>query len=90
LAVIVGFSRRHAIDPIPRPMENPIMKTVEETTVDSDTEAILEMLATGKPIPAEVRDRVWAEARRLSEELRKTHGVQEISAQLIRESRDEA
>ncbi len=66
------------------------MKTVEETTVDSDTAAIIEMLSTGKPIPNEIRDRLWAEARRLSEELRKSHGVQEISAQLIRESRDEA
>jgi hypothetical protein len=66
------------------------MKTAGDIAVDPDTEAIIESLATGKPIPGEVRDRVRAEARRLTEELRKTHGVQEISAELIRESRDEA
>ncbi len=66
------------------------MKTIEEIPVDSDTEAILESLATGTPIAPEIRDRVRAVARQLTEDLRKTHGVQEISAQLIRECRDES
>jgi hypothetical protein len=66
------------------------MDTIEDTTEDAGTQAIIEFLMTGKPIPAELADRMRAEARRLTEELRNTHGVQEISAQLIRESRDEA
>jgi hypothetical protein len=71
-------------------MENLIMTTIEAIVVDPDTEALIESLSTGKPLAPEIRDRMRAEARRLTEELRKTHGVQEISAQLIRESRDEA
>jgi hypothetical protein len=65
------------------------MDTLDDITCDPDTQAIIDMLTTGKPIPEEVRDRVRAEARKLTEELRKTHGVQEIAAQLIRECRDE-
>lgn len=66
------------------------MQTIEDLAVDSESEAILESLATGKPVAAEMRDRIRAEARRLSGELCKTHGVQQVSAQLIRECRDEA
>ena len=63
--------------------------TTIETTTDPDTDAIIEMLTTGKPIPTEIRDRLRAQARRITEELRKEFGEMEIAAQLIRESRDE-
>ena len=65
------------------------MTTIEPVT-DPDTEAIIESLSTGKPIDANIRDRIRAVARKLTEELRTTHGVQEISVQLIRECRNEA
>jgi hypothetical protein len=63
--------------------------TTVETTADPDTDAIIEMLTTGKPIPTEIRDRLRAQARRITEELRKEFGEMEIAAQLIRELRDE-
>lgn len=66
------------------------MKTVDAISVDPDTDAILECLTSGRSIATEIRDRIRAEARRLSDELRKSHGVQQVSAQLIRECRDEA
>jgi hypothetical protein len=65
-------------------------KNAGEITVDPDAEAILESVLIGKPLDPAIRDRVRAEAKKLTEELRRTHGVQEVSVQLIRECRDEA
>ncbi len=65
------------------------MKTID-SIADPDTEALIESISTGKPLDPEIRDRIRAEGRRLTEELRKAYGVQSISADLIREVRDEA
>jgi hypothetical protein len=66
------------------------MKTIEQVpAIDPDTDAIIQMLMTGKPIPTEVRDRLRAEGHRITEQIREQFGEMEIAAQLIRESRDE-
>jgi uncharacterized membrane protein YgaE (UPF0421/DUF939 family) len=65
------------------------MDSTETSVFDSDTEAILQLLETGKPIPTEICDRKRARARKISAELRDKHGEMEIAAQLIREFRDE-
>ena len=65
------------------------MKTIDPIA-DPDTEALIESISTGKPLDPEIRDRIRAEGKRLTEELRRTNGVQRISADLIREVRNEA
>jgi hypothetical protein len=70
-------------------MKNATMKTIEQVT-DPDTEALIESIATGKPLDPAIRDRFRAEGTKLTEDLLQTHGVQRISADLIREVRDEA
>ena len=66
------------------------MNTIEQLpATDPDTDAIIAMLMTGKPMHTEVRDRLRATARRISAELREEFGEMEIAAQLIRECRDE-
>ena len=67
-----------------------MMTTVEQfPATDPDTDAIIQLLTKGKPIPTEIRDRLRSEARRISAELREEFGEMEIAAQLIRETRDE-
>ena len=65
------------------------MKTIDPIA-DPDTEALIESMSAGKPLDPKIRDRIRAEGKRLTEELRRTCGVQLISADLIREVRKEA
>ena len=43
--------------------------------------------AAGKPIPADVAQRVQDRAAQIREQVRQAHGVQDLAAHLIRESR---
>jgi hypothetical protein len=63
--------------------------TTIETTTDPDMDAIMESLATGKPIPKEIRDRIRQEGDRVRKELRQKIGPTNMAADLIRECRDE-
>ena len=65
------------------------METIDQV-VDPDTEALIESISTGRPLDPDIRDRIRAQGKRLTEELRRTLGVQRVSASLIREVRDEA
>lgn len=57
---------------------------------DPDTEAILDHMATGRPIDPEIYRRIRAEGAKITESIRRNHGVVQIAVDLIRESRDEA
>ncbi len=59
-------------------------------SIDPDTEAILERMATGKPIDPDVYRRIRAEGAKITEEIRRKQGILDIAVDLIRESRDEA
>ena len=59
-------------------------------TVDTDTEAILERMVTGKPLDPEVYRQIRAEGAKITESIRQKHGILNIAVDLIRESRDEA
>jgi hypothetical protein len=66
------------------------MQTIETPrTIDPDADAIVESLVTGRPLDPAIRDRVRAEGRRLTEEIRKQHGQLDVAVDLIREGRDE-
>ncbi len=79
---------RLGIDDPPLTAENAIMKTIDIAT-DPDTDAIIEMLATGKPLDPEVRNRLCDEGLKLVEETRRKFGPTNIAVDLIREGRDE-
>jgi hypothetical protein len=55
----------------------------------ADEEAVHEHILTGKPLDPEVYRRVRARAEKITTELRQKFGNMNISAELIREVRDE-
>ena len=66
------------------------MKTTENITEQqADEEAVNEHVLTGKSLDPEVYRRVRARAEKISAELRRKYGDMNISADLIREVRDE-
>ena len=66
------------------------MKTTENITEQqADEEAVNEHVLTGKPLDPEVYRRVRARAEKITAELRRKYGDMNISADLIREVRDE-
>lgn len=67
-----------------------MMSTDTQPTVDPDTAAILERMATGKPLAPEVYHRIRAEGAKITESIRRKQGVLNIAVDLIRASRDEA
>ena len=66
------------------------MKTTETIAEQqTDEEAVNEHVLTGKPLDPEVYGRVRARAEKITAELRRKYGDMNISADLIREVRDE-
>ena len=66
------------------------MKTTDTITEQqADEEAVNEHVLTGKPLDSEVYRRVRARAEKITAELRRKYGDMNISADLIREVRDE-
>jgi hypothetical protein len=53
----------------------------------ADTQAVLDQIATGKPLDPETRRRILEDAARIRDELRRTHGVLDIGVPAIRELR---
>jgi hypothetical protein len=69
------------------------MKTVETSSaippeVMADLEHAVQLAMTGKKDP-EFEARIQAESEKITEEIRRKHGVLNIAVDLIRESRDE-
>jgi hypothetical protein len=54
----------------------------------ADTQAILDKIATGKPLETATRERLQQEAERIREEIVRKHGVLDIGVPSIRELRD--
>lgn len=57
--------------------------------IDADTEALVERMIRGTPLPAEVYRRIRQRGDELREEMRQEFGIVEIAVDLIREIRDE-
>ncbi len=56
----------------------------------ADLDAVMERIATGKPLDPVTSRRIRERAQRITEEIRQTHGELDIAVQLIRETRDES
>jgi hypothetical protein len=56
----------------------------------ADLDAVMNRIATGKPLDPESSRRIRARAERITEAIRQKHGELDIALQLIRETRDEA
>jgi len=66
------------------------MKRTETLTQQqADEEQVHEHVFAGKPLDPEVYRRVRARAEKITAELRRKHGDMNLSADLIREVRDE-
>ncbi len=69
------------------------MNATEITTppveVDADTQAVLDHVVNRSPIDPEAYRRIREQGDRLTEEIRRTHGIVNIAVDLIRETRDE-
>ncbi len=65
------------------------MKTIDKSVIptDSDTQAVLEALATCKPLDPEVAERLRKETDDLREHLFRKHSVLDIGVPAIRELR---
>jgi predicted thioredoxin/glutaredoxin len=63
---------------------NPI--PLEQT---ADTQAVLDHVLLGQPLDPEIYRRIRARAEKMTEEIRRTQGVQNIAVDLVREIRDE-
>ena len=77
------------VDSVSQTSDNWSMSTDTRSSVDPDTAAILERMATGKPHAPEVYRRIREEGAKTTEEIRRKHGLLNIAVDLIREARDE-
>jgi adenosyl cobinamide kinase/adenosyl cobinamide phosphate guanylyltransferase len=55
----------------------------------ADLDAVMQRLATGKPVDSETSRRIRERAERITEEIREQHGELDVAVELIRETRDE-
>jgi hypothetical protein len=66
------------------------MNTTETLSlIEADERAVLDHLATGKPLDPETYRRVRERAEQITERLRRQHGEMNIAVDLIREIREE-
>ena len=65
------------------------MSTEAKPTHDADTEALIERITHGTPLPADVYRRIQERGDELTEQIRRQYGTIEIAVDLIREIRDE-
>ena len=54
----------------------------------ADTQAVLDKLTTGKPLPPETYQRIREQADKVRDEIARTHGVLDIGVPAIRALRD--
>jgi hypothetical protein len=69
--------------------ENAFMKTIDQTELDADTQAVIEHAMTGKPLDPEIARRVRAEGEKVRREIFPKHGLVDIAVPAIRELRGE-
>jgi hypothetical protein len=68
--------------------ENQTMSTIENQQ-ESDAQAVILHVTTGKPLDPEVRRRVREQADKITARLRAQHGDRNLAVDLIRSIRDE-
>lgn len=68
---------------------NSIMSTETKPSLDADTQALIERIVHGTPLPPDVYQRIQEHGDKLTDEIRRQYGTIEIAVDLIREIRDE-
>jgi hypothetical protein len=63
--------------------------SIDTKALDTATEAILEHVMSGRSLDPELYRRIKEEGAKITDSIRKKHGVQNIVVELVRESRDE-
>jgi hypothetical protein len=61
----------------------------EATSIEAETQAVLDHFATGKPLDPEIARRVRARGQKIREEIYQQHGILDIGVPAIRELRGE-
>lgn len=56
--------------------------------LEADTQAVLDKLASGKPLDPGTRDRLVREADQIRDAIRRKHGLLDIGVPAVRELRD--
>jgi hypothetical protein len=56
--------------------------------LEADTEAVIAKLMTGKQLDPETYQRIRARSEKITEEVRKKHGILNIAVDLIRDCRE--
>jgi len=69
-------------------LENNVVAQELETEIAEESRIVVDCLMQKKPIPDEIRTRIVERSRLAREALLRTHGVQEIAVDLIREVRE--
>jgi hypothetical protein len=64
------------------------MSTELKPSIDADTEALMERIMHGIPLPPDVYQRIRSRGDKLKEEMCQRYGTVEIAVDLIREVRD--
>ena len=62
--------------------------TVLPADVQSDTDAVIALLTSGKPLSTKVARRVRERAQSITDDVRRRHGTLDIGISAIRELRD--
>jgi hypothetical protein len=70
-------------------MTTEITDAVADPFVDADEKAVIDHYPTGKPLDAEVIERVHARAQQIREDAYRRHGLVDIAVPAIRELRGE-
>ena len=65
------------------------MSTIQDD-IAADNQAVIDHAMNGTPLDPAVAKRIQQRADEIREEIRRTHGVQELAVELIRHARDEA
>ena len=68
---------------------NTLIDQLPSTTVDTDAQAILEHLMTGKPLDPAIARRVRERGDQIRQEIFERHGVLDVGVPAIRELRGE-
>ncbi len=69
---------------------NSARATDDPSGIESDAQALIEQVMSGKPVDPDAARRVHERAQQIRREILAKHGVLDVAVGLIRETRDEA
>ena len=76
------------VDSLPRFSDNPMMNTATIPTAEEDVQVVTDAFLSGRPIPADVANRIEERAAALRQQIFQKHGYLNIAVSSVRESRE--